>query len=427
VNGDAVLQDNKPIQLQRVAVHDGIVEIELSEEPNLVTTSAIQIDGATATWVLGDDRYTLKSANPFAPGSHALAIGTTLADLNGGTLAEAFTANLSVAVHENRAVFEAPDPREIAASTIGNLFGFQGLPMDPETGLIYVRNRYYDPELGRFISVDPKGYIDGPSMYAFEIDDPENGSDPMGTCNKGESRSDCLKRAGKETLKTVVDFGGGVAQGIAGSVTWNLLPGAQPKDTDSKAQRVGQIIGSAITFVGGASATLDGLVITGGACAVAVGTAGLATPLCLGAAGATAIAGSTVVGASVYMKGLSNKGTASGESKANPNAEHHEAEQPKDKPKTKQGGKITEPELPKKTVAAKGEVEVVHYTKSGDHGPPHLHVKGGGPETKIGQAGKPLKGEPPLTSTQRGLVEEAKSEIRKAVDQIGRWFRFDRQ
>ena len=62
-------------------------------------------------------------------------------------------------------------------------FGYQGLPRDPETGLIYFRNRYYDPELGRFISADPKGYVDGPSMYAFEEDDPANGSDPLGFAN----------------------------------------------------------------------------------------------------------------------------------------------------------------------------------------------------------------------------------------------------
>ncbi|HEX3553446.1 MAG TPA: Ig-like domain-containing protein [Thermoanaerobaculia bacterium] len=178
--GDAVVQDDKPIQLQRVAVRDGFLEIELSEEPNLATTSAIQIDGASITWALGDDRYTLKSTNPLTIGSHVLAIGTALADLNGSALAQAFTANVSVAAHENLAVFEAPDPRETAASTTGNLFGFQGHLLDPETSLIYFRNRYYDPEIGRFITPDPVGYVDGPSLYAFVGNDPPNHGDPLG-------------------------------------------------------------------------------------------------------------------------------------------------------------------------------------------------------------------------------------------------------
>jgi hypothetical protein len=144
---DAVVQDNKAIELKRATVHDGYLKIELSEEPNPATTTAILVDGAASTWTLGDNRYTLKGATVLPAGSHILAIGTTLADLNGGTLAQAFTASLSVIDKDNKSLFEAVDPRETQASTIGNLFGFQGLPVDPETGLIYVRNRYYDPEM----------------------------------------------------------------------------------------------------------------------------------------------------------------------------------------------------------------------------------------------------------------------------------------
>ena len=43
-----------------------------------------------------------------------------------------------------------------------------------------MRNRYYDPELGRFISADPLGYVDGPSLYGFAGNTPYNSSDPMG-------------------------------------------------------------------------------------------------------------------------------------------------------------------------------------------------------------------------------------------------------
>jgi RHS repeat-associated protein len=72
------------------------------------------------------------------------------------------------------------DVRLTAFSTVGNTFGWHGLPRDPETGLIYARHRYYDPELGRFISTDPLGYVDGPNLYAFAGNDPVNFTDPLG-------------------------------------------------------------------------------------------------------------------------------------------------------------------------------------------------------------------------------------------------------
>jgi hypothetical protein len=93
--------------------------------------------------------------------------------------------------------------------------------------------------------------------------------------------------------------------------------------------------------------------------------------------------------------------------------------------RTKGGGAFTEPRLPGKTVAESGGVRLEHYTRSGDHGPAHLHVKGGGPETRIGQHGKPLKNSPEVSPQQRELVEANKSVIRKAIDSIQRWFRFE--
>ena len=96
-------------------------------------------------------------------------------------------------------------------------------------------------------------------------------------------------------------------------------------------------------------------------------------------------------------------------------------------PNRKADGSQTEPKLPDKTIANEDGVEIKHYTRSGDHGPAHLHVEGEGAETRIGQNGKPLSGDPPLSSTQRDVVEANKGAIRKAVDQIQRWHRFNQQ
>ena len=92
---------------------------------------------------------------------------------------------------------------------------------------------------------------------------------------------------------------------------------------------------------------------------------------------------------------------------------------------TKENGSRTEPNLPDKKIVDKDGVVVEHYTRSGDHGPPHMHVKGEGSSTKIGQNGKPIKGASELSSKQSQVVESSKKEIRKAGKQIMKWFDYN--
>ncbi|XYH94178.1 RHS repeat-associated core domain-containing protein [Sorangium sp. So ce1128] len=47
---------------------------------------------------------------------------------------------------------------------------FLGQYADEETGLVYNRHRYYDPEVGRFISPDPIGLEGGVNLYARGVD-----------------------------------------------------------------------------------------------------------------------------------------------------------------------------------------------------------------------------------------------------------------
>jgi RHS repeat-associated protein len=44
-------------------------------------------------------------------------------------------------------------------------YGFTGRRFDAETGMWYFRARYFDSEMGRFVSRDPLGYVDGYSLY----------------------------------------------------------------------------------------------------------------------------------------------------------------------------------------------------------------------------------------------------------------------
>lgn len=57
---------------------------------------------------------------------------------------------------------------------------FSGQYHDEETGLFYNRNRYYDPEVGRYISADPVGLISGFNAFAYAENQPTRFVDPLG-------------------------------------------------------------------------------------------------------------------------------------------------------------------------------------------------------------------------------------------------------
>ena len=59
-----------------------------------------------------------------------------------------------------------------------NPFRYAGEYFDAETGQIYLRNRYYDPSTGRFISEDP--VMDGLNWYVYCGNNPINFLDPYG-------------------------------------------------------------------------------------------------------------------------------------------------------------------------------------------------------------------------------------------------------
>lgn len=61
------------------------------------------------------------------------------------------------------------------------LLGYQGQYLDPETGIIYLRARYYDPATAQFMTVDPIVGVTG-NPYAYTAGDPLDHSDPLGLC-----------------------------------------------------------------------------------------------------------------------------------------------------------------------------------------------------------------------------------------------------
>ena len=65
-------------------------------------------------------------------------------------------------------------------TTITSAFGYTGQRLDPTTGLVYDRARFYSPVLGRFVQPDPIGYRGGNNLYAYVGNDPLNLIDPSG-------------------------------------------------------------------------------------------------------------------------------------------------------------------------------------------------------------------------------------------------------
>ena len=77
--------------------------------------------------------------------------------------------------------------------------GFTGHVQDAATGLTYMQQRYYDPMIGRFLSVDPVMANSGTggnfNRYWYANNNPYRFTDPDGryACKKSLSNSECLQ------------------------------------------------------------------------------------------------------------------------------------------------------------------------------------------------------------------------------------------
>jgi RHS repeat-associated protein len=79
--------------------------------------------------------------------------------------------------------------------------GYTGHVNDPDTGLVYMQARYYDPAVGRFISIDPVGPsasdLFGFNRYDYADSNPINRTDPNGRCADGFSCDQVVQSYGR--------------------------------------------------------------------------------------------------------------------------------------------------------------------------------------------------------------------------------------
>jgi RHS repeat-associated protein len=120
--------------------------------------------------------YYLTDANPGAPGNVTCLVDT------GGDVAERYVYD----PYGNATVYSDDWSTPVAwAASKKNPILYCGYYFDNETGIYSVRRRYYHTQLGRWISRDPIGYVDGMGLYEYTTSAPVSTTDALGTSEHG--------------------------------------------------------------------------------------------------------------------------------------------------------------------------------------------------------------------------------------------------
>ena len=106
-------------------------------------------------------------------------VSGTVQYLHGDLLGSVRTITDSTGAVVGASTFDAFGSRTARTGTAGSAFGFTGNWTDPDTGLVHLRARDYDPGTGQFLSVDP--VVDATRQpYAYTGNSPLARTDPSG-------------------------------------------------------------------------------------------------------------------------------------------------------------------------------------------------------------------------------------------------------
>ena len=166
------------------------------------------------------------------------------------------------------------------ATHIGNRnpIRYRGYYYDTETGLYYLKTRYYDPEVGRFISIDDISYLDpdtinGLNLYAYCGNNPVMRVDPNG--NKWwEFWKWDWKKIGMIAFSVVEIIGGvgiiifshgsalGIGLGFIGTGIGSIISGVIKENNGGSftAGWAGSQVGGIISLIPGIGPALGGFV-----------------------------------------------------------------------------------------------------------------------------------------------------------------------
>jgi RHS repeat-associated protein len=174
-------------------------------------------------------------------------------------------------------------------------YGYTGRePTDAGIGLIYYRARYYDPTIGRFISRDPAGMVDGVNRYAYVSNDPVNATDPSGLLLSFTLNAFSKNPIPNQDAARISSFANGVALAGASAAAAPALIGLTSTSVLGGAGSFAAMSGSAFT---------TGTAVTSG---VIAGTTSALTAYSLGDSGKNiALAGGVGFVGGVFSSGYS--------------------------------------------------------------------------------------------------------------------------
>lgn len=155
-----------------VVDHDGMITLQIHDPAGFIDLAAQYDEGGTlvARYVYGVGLIAMVDGSDEAAYYSFDAMGNTcqLTDNSGNVVNTYGYSPFGVLSEVNEA--------------ISNLFRFAGKHgvIGDESGLHYMRMRYYSPELGRYISEDPIRFAGGTNLYSYVSNNPINAVDPTG-------------------------------------------------------------------------------------------------------------------------------------------------------------------------------------------------------------------------------------------------------
>jgi RHS repeat-associated protein len=130
-----------------------------------------------------------------------------------------------------------------STGTVSSALGYDGQYTNPDTALVYLRARSYDPATAQFLSVDPLTAATR-VPYSYAADNPLNRADPTGLCGLIGCLEDVAEGAGNSVA--------GAADTVTGGLSTKALDaiGIEP-NTCSAEFRAGKIAGYAGVLIPG--------------------------------------------------------------------------------------------------------------------------------------------------------------------------------